>query len=90
LNAERAALCPECGEPLSISVELDEETNEIKIVFFCEGAGDDVFAFEILTGLTNDDLCELTEEGKVIEKKMKIKLLKREPEPSEDDEFEED
>lgn len=34
-------VCPECGDPLSHSVEKDDENGEIKIRFFCEGAGED-------------------------------------------------
>lgn len=76
----RDALCPECGHPLSVSVEEDKETGEIKIVLFCEGPGDDVFSIEILTGLTNDDLFELRDtRGKMIWRKMGVKVW-REPE----------
>ena len=83
---ERAAICPECGEPLSVSIERDEKTGEIKIVFFCEGSGDDRFSFEILTGLTNEYILdELVKEGEIIERKMKIRVLEREPEPYEEE-----
>jgi len=73
--------CPECGDPLSHNVEKDEETGEIKIVFFCEGAGDDEFSFQILTGLTDEDIERLEEIGKTIRKEMQIELLNRKPEP---------
>ena len=78
---EERPFCPECGDPLSISVEKDDETGEIKIEFFCEGAGDDVFSFQISTGLTDEDLEELKEKEKTIRKEMVIKLLERKPEP---------
>ena len=77
----REALCPECGYPLSVSVEEDEETGELKIVLFCEGAGDDIFRLEIFTGLTNDDLYDL-EDGTDTFLKMRIKV-EREQEPEE-------
>ena len=72
--------CPECGDQLSHSVEKDDATGEIKIVFFCEGAGDDEFSFQILTGLTDEDIKELEEIGKTIRKEMRVELLKRKPE----------
>lgn len=78
---ERDAGCPECGDPLSVSVETDEDTEEIKIRFFCEGAGDDVFEFQILTGLTSEDLDGLTKRNKKVRKEMFLQLLRREKEP---------
>ena len=78
---EERPFCPECGDPLSISVEKDDDTGEIKIVFFCEGAGDDEFCFQILTGLADEDIEELDELGKMIQKEMGIELLQRKPEP---------
>jgi len=74
----REAICPECGHPLSVSVEEDEKTGEIKIVLFCEGAGEDIFSMEILTGLTNDDLFELRDTGgKIIWRKMGVKVWRK-------------
>ena len=78
---EERPFCPECRDPLSILMEKDDETGEIKIGFFCEGAGDDEFSFQILTGLTDEDLEGLEEIGKTIRKEMVIKLLQRKPEP---------
>ncbi|MCP8307690.1 MAG: hypothetical protein H3Z54_03240 [archaeon] len=78
---EREAHCPECGDILSVSVEKDRKTREIKIRFFCEGAGDDVFEFEILTGLKDKDLDNLKTPRERIMKEMYIRLLRREPEP---------
>jgi len=72
--------CPECGHSLSTIVERDEATGEIKIKFFCEGPGDDVFELEILTGLKEEDLADLREVGKVVKKEMKVVLIAREPE----------
>ena len=76
-DIEEKPICPECGEWLSVERFIDKDTGEIYIEFFCEGAGDDWFNFIILTGLTNKDLNNLKEEGKIINKNMKIKLLKR-------------
>ena len=71
--------CPECGDWLSLERYIDEDTGEIIIQFWCEGAGSDEFNFLILTGLTNEDLSNFKEEEKTIIKNMKIKLLKRKP-----------
>ena len=76
---EERPFCPECGDPLSMTVVKDDETGEYTIEFFCEGAGEDRFHFQILTGLTNEDIANLEEEGKIIRKEMGMKLLQREP-----------
>jgi len=70
-------MCPECGSPLSDKIEIDKETGEIVIYFFCEGAGEDEFKLSILTGLKNKDLKKLRKEGKTTKKEMQIKLLER-------------
>ncbi|MBC7113348.1 MAG: hypothetical protein H5T34_04945 [Candidatus Methanomethyliales bacterium] len=75
----REALCPFCGEELSVSVEKDKKTGEIKICLFCEGFADDEFAFEILTGLTNDDLLDELYDRKTMKKEMKIKVIACKP-----------
>jgi hypothetical protein len=78
---EEDPLCPECGYELTgIKVFKDDETGEIAIEFFCDGPGDDKFRFQILTGLTDEDIAELKVVGKTIPKEMGIKLLEREPE----------
>ena len=77
-------LCPECGDELTPEVRKDVETGEIRILFWCEGAGDDHFSFEISTGLTNEDVANL-EEGKPMRKEVSIELLKRIPDPYEDE-----
>jgi predicted RNA-binding Zn-ribbon protein involved in translation (DUF1610 family) len=75
------AECPECGEHLCVSVDRDRKSGKLKIVFWCEGAGDDAFEFEILTGLKNKDLKELRDVGKIVWRKMAVRLIAREPDP---------
>lgn len=78
---EEDPLCPECGYELTgIKVLKDDETGKITIEFFCDEAGDDIFRFQILTGLTDEDIEELTEIGKTIPKEMGIKLVERKSE----------
>lgn len=76
---EDKPVCPECGDWLSVERYIDDDKGEIIIEFYCEGAGSDEFDFLILTGLTNEDLNNLKEKGKIILKNMKIKLLERKP-----------
>jgi predicted RNA-binding Zn-ribbon protein involved in translation (DUF1610 family) len=45
---EASFRCPECGEALSYKL-VKVKNRTINIAFFCEGAGDDVFSFEIAT-----------------------------------------
>lgn len=75
------ALCPECGDPLSVSIDKNRKTGKIEIAFWCEGAGGDIFEFQMLTGLKNKDLEELKDVGKIIWKRMGIKLIARKAEP---------
>ena len=78
---EEEPLCPECGYPLTgIKVYKDDETGEITIEFFCDEAGEDVFRFQIITGLTDEDIAELTKTGEIIHKEMGIKLIERKSE----------
>lgn len=81
MMGEEKPTCPECGDWLSVERFIDKDTGEIIIEFWCEGAGSDEFDFLILTGLTNEDLKNLKEEKKIIQKDMKIKLLIRKPYP---------
>jgi hypothetical protein len=76
--SEREAECPMCNCPLSVSVEEDERTGEIKFILFCEGEYGDEFELEVLTGLKNRDLKKLEKvrKGKKIPKEMKIRILK--------------
>ena len=41
LESGLEAECPECGEHLCVSVDRDRKSGKLKIVFWCEGAGDD-------------------------------------------------
>ncbi len=69
--------CPECGDPLSSSIELVGNTGEIKVRFFCEGAGDDVFDCYYWTGISEKDLRRLKNSKERIEKKGVLGLAKR-------------
>ncbi len=79
---EERPFCPECGDPLSIKTEKDDETGEIKIDFFCEGAGDDEYWLRILTKLTDADLQDLRKSGRTLKRQMLVELMKRKPEPN--------
>jgi hypothetical protein len=70
--------CPECGDPLSVDFQKDKE-GKVSIEFFCEGAGDDAFSFQISTGLKNKDVKEL-QLGKPLVKEMIVELLERKSE----------
>jgi len=79
---EEDPLCPECGWQLTgIKIFKDDE-QKIIIEFFCDEAASDRFRFQILTGMTDEDLEGLHEIGKEIPKKMAIKLLERKADPS--------
>lgn len=78
---EEEPLCPECGYPLTgIRVYKDDETGEMTIEFFCDEAGDDIFRFQIITGLTDEDIGKLTKIGEIIRREMGIKLIERKSE----------
>ena len=73
---EEDPLCPECGYELTgIRVLKDDTTAEITIEFFCDQAGEDMFTFQILTGLTDNDIAKLTKIGKKIPRKMALRLV---------------
>jgi hypothetical protein len=67
--------CPECGEILVRDWAFDEDTDEILIDCFCDGAGEDMFHIQVRTGLTQDDLNKLTKEGTILP--AKIVLVQR-------------
>lgn len=77
---EKELLCPECGEPLTVELLTDEKTGELIIDIGCEGDGDDEYQLQIFTGLTNYEISDLDEVGKVIKKEMKLVLKNRTPE----------
>jgi hypothetical protein len=83
-TASREASCPECGEPLSVSIDKDGRTGQIVVDLFCEGDGDDQFEIHILTGLTDKDLKHLKGVGRIVKKGIKLKLVARERDPSAD------
>ncbi len=66
--------CPLCGEPLSMNLSRDSR-GKFHIEFFCEGAGDDSFSFEIATGLSNSSIAKL-KLGEYT-KEMTVELLER-------------
>jgi hypothetical protein len=80
-DEEKHPACPECGSPLSHVIEIDEDTGEIVIGLFCEGAGEDEFNLSISTGLSNKDLKRLKKAGKTTKKVMQIKLIERKKDP---------
>lgn len=67
--------CPECGYPLSCDLIKDKK-GQFKMEFFCEGVGDDLFHFEIATGLTNNSIAKLVVR-KDLKKDVVIKLIER-------------
>jgi len=87
---EARPLCPECDEWLSLMTFKDEDTGEIIIEFFCEGAADDEFGFQIFTGMIDDDLEFMTEVGKRFERKMGVLLTHRSPDPYLEEDLNED
>ena len=58
----------------------DNVTGEIAIDFYCDGVGEDIFSFKILTGLTDADIAKLTKIGKTIRKEIALKLVERKSE----------
>ena len=77
---EKRPTCPECGYPLSLTMEVDDETKEILIDCFCEGPADDEFHIQIQTGLTQDDLEDLDTVGVTLP--VKLILMERQPDPT--------
>lgn len=77
---EEEPLCPECGNSLTGIRVLKDKNGKITIEFFCDECGEDIFRFQILTGLTDKDIGKLKEKGKAIPKEMAIKLIERKSE----------
>jgi hypothetical protein len=63
---EDSFCCPECGGVLSHKL-VKGENGTVNVAFWCEGAGEDLFSFEISTGLMNKDLKKL--EGKACQER---------------------
>ena len=59
---------------------LKDKRGKITIEFFCDEGGEDIFGFQILTGLTDNDIGRLREKGKAIPKEMAVKLIERKSE----------
>lgn len=79
---EAYPFCPECGYALSLTMEIDPNTDEILVNLFCEGPGDDEYHLQIQTGLTQYDLEDTDLEGASFP--PKIVLVKRNPDPYEE------
>ena len=76
--AETCLCCPECGSALSRKL-VAGRNDTVNVAFFCEGAGDDLFTFEIATGLTNEQLQGLMK-GKPIKKMVTLTVWERKSE----------
>jgi len=70
--------CPEYGNALSHKL-INGSNGTVNIAFWCEGAGDDLFTFEIATGLLNQDLKRL-KKGKSIKKEVTLTVWERKSE----------
>jgi hypothetical protein len=77
---EEEPLCPECGYPLTGIRLLKDKKRKITIEFFCDEAGEDIFRFQIETGLSDKDIKKLKEEGKAIPREMLVRLVERKSE----------
>jgi hypothetical protein len=77
---EEEPLCPECGYPLTGIRLLKDKKRKITIEFFCDEAGEDIFRFQIETGLSDKDIEKLKEEGKAIPREMLVRLVERKSE----------
>jgi hypothetical protein len=75
---EASFCCPECGGVLSYKL-VNGKNGTVKIAFFYEGAGEDLFTFEIATGLGNEDL-QRFKKGKPIKKEVTITVWERKSE----------
>lgn len=72
---EEDPLCPDCGYELTgIEIFKDDDNGEITIEFFCDGASEDRFGFQIMTGITDENITNLTKIGKVIRRQMGISM----------------
>ena len=72
--------CPECGNPLTGIRVMKDKRGKITIEFFCDEGGEDIFNFQIVTGLTDKDIGRLKEKGKAIPKEMAVRLIERKSE----------
>jgi hypothetical protein len=77
---EEEPLCPECGNPLTGIRVMKDKRGKITMEFFCDEGGEDIFNFQIVTGLTDKDIGRLKEKGKAIPKEMAVRLIERKSE----------
>lgn len=75
---ETSFYCSECGGILSYKL-VNGQNGTVNIAFCCEGAGEDLFTFEIATGLANGDLQGL-KKRKPIKKEVTITVWERKSE----------
>jgi len=54
------------------NLSLENKGDKITIAFFCDEGGDDMFRFQLLTGLADKDIERLTTVGKTMQKEMAI------------------
>lgn len=76
---DESVTCPECGYPLSLTMDIDEKSNEMLIDCFCEGPGDDEFHMRIQTGLTHEDIDNFDRVGETRSVKMILMERKKDP-----------
>ena len=77
---EEEPLCPECGNPLTGIRVMKDKRGKITMEFFCDEGGEDVFSFQIVTGLTDKVIGRPKEKGKAIPKEMAVKPIERKSE----------
>jgi len=59
---------------------MKDKRGKITLEFFCDEGGEDIFSFQIVTGLTDKDIERLKEKGKAIPKEMAVRLIDRKSE----------
>jgi hypothetical protein len=59
---------------------MKDKKGKITIEFFCDEGGEDIFNFQIVTGLPDKDIGRLKEKGKAIPKEMAFRLIERKSE----------
>ncbi len=73
--------CPECGEDLSLELESNPKTHEVKVLLRCTSDYDDRFVFEISSGLSNEGFSRLRAGKQSLLIPMHGRLLERKADP---------